>query len=198
MSENRNKNEKPDGESCFYGIASLVFLVVILIFIGGIIDATVGPKSTENEGIAVVEVTEVVSEAESVVTESLTEPSSVVLSKGELIAKGEHVFTVNCASCHQQGGVGKAGFAPSIRNRDFLAIASDEFIRKTIIAGRPGTSTPARADLPEQDIDSIIAYLRSLEVENLQRVYVDEKVHFSGDVDKGSEAYALFMCVLSW
>ena len=44
--------------------------------------------------------------------------------------RGREVFEANCAACHQKDGTGTVGLAPSIRNRDFLAIASDEFIKK--------------------------------------------------------------------
>lgn len=46
---------------------------------------------------------------------------------------GEVHFNINCSACHQVGG--KVGFAPAIRNPDFLAIASDDFIRETIHEG---------------------------------------------------------------
>ena len=64
--------------------------------------------------------------------------------------RGRMQFDANCVACHQPGGVGKVGFAPSIRNRDFLAIASDDFIRTTIQKGRLGTAMVPRADLSAQ------------------------------------------------
>ncbi len=105
---------------------------------------------------------------------------------------GEVIFNKNCSACHQKGGVGKVGLAPSIRNRDFLAIASDEFIRTTIKSGRPGTSMPSRSDLKNSEIDQIIAYLRSLPVANPIKVTVDWKKKISGNVSEGSKKFATF------
>lgn len=98
-------------------------------------------------------------------------------------------FQINCAGCHQTGGVGKVGFAPAIRNRDFLALASDEFIKTTVQKGREGTGMVARPDLPEQTLNDIIAYLRELPVANPVAVTVDPSITFHGDAEKGSALY---------
>jgi cytochrome c oxidase cbb3-type subunit 3 len=98
-------------------------------------------------------------------------------------------FTVNCAPCHQAGGVGKPGFAPSVRNRDFLALASDDFIRQTIHDGRAGTGMLPRPDLPKQTVNDIIAYLRALPIPNPVAIKVDPTLKFSGDAAHGSSLF---------
>jgi cytochrome c553 len=90
------------------------------------------------------------------------------------------------------GGEGKIGFAPSIRNRDFLALASDDFIRSTVHNGRSGTAMMPRPDLSEQVVDDIIAYLRDLSVENRVDIDVDPALSFEGDASKGSEMYSRY------
>jgi cbb3-type cytochrome c oxidase subunit III len=105
---------------------------------------------------------------------------------------GEVQFTVNCAPCHQAGGVGKVGFAPSIRNRDFLALASDEFIRNTVRSGRPGTGMLPRPDLPEQTLLDILAYLRALPVVNPVEVAVDTSRKITGDAKLGETQFGIF------
>ena len=105
---------------------------------------------------------------------------------------GRKIFEVDCASCHLQNGEGRIGLAPSIRNRDFLAIASDEFIKSTIILGRPGTSMLPRPDLSEDEIDHIIAFLRSLPVPNPVEISVDPNKTFAGDPTAGGTKYALY------
>ena len=95
-------------------------------------------------------------------------------------------------ACHQQGGTGKMGFAPSIRNRDFLAIASDDFIRKTIHNGRAGTAMVARPDLFEAVVGDIIAYLRALPVENPISVDIDPDKVVQGDVIAGAEKFEIY------
>ncbi|MBT5815084.1 MAG: c-type cytochrome [Opitutales bacterium] len=107
-------------------------------------------------------------------------------------AKGEAAFNINCAACHQSGGTGKAGFAPSIRNQDFLAIASDSFIKDTISKGRPGTSMIGRPDISDTVLNDIIAYLRSIPMGAVQDVKVDPTLVFHGDADKGEQTYSNF------
>lgn len=108
-------------------------------------------------------------------------------------AAGERVFNIHCAQCHQTGAVGQVGYAPSIRNRDFLALASDDFIRRTIQGGRPGTAMSPRPDLLDEEIDGIIAYLRSLPAATGRpRVTVDWETRFEGDASAGGVKYAAY------
>ncbi len=105
---------------------------------------------------------------------------------------GRELFVTNCAACHQTDGAGQAGLAPSIRNRDFLAIADDDFIRKTVLLGRPGTAMIARPDLSPRDLDHIIAFLRALPVENPVSIIVDPDKTISGDAVAGSTMFGTF------
>jgi len=105
-------------------------------------------------------------------------------------ATGQVHFNINCSACHQLGGVGKVGFAPSIRNQDFLALASDDFIRKTIHEGRTGTGMLARPDLPQQVVNDIIAYLRALPVTREVKFSVDPSRQYSGDAAAGRTNFA--------
>lgn len=110
-------------------------------------------------------------------------------TKDQLIVKGKSLYTMNCSPCHQADGKGKPGFAPSIINRDFLAIASNSFIRNTITHGRPGTSMPARPDLEKTSIKAIISYMRSMPVKNPIRVEVNHNFEATGSVAKGKSSY---------
>jgi len=107
---------------------------------------------------------------------------------------GEMHFQANCAACHQADGKGLPGFAPSIRNRDFLAIGSDTFIKDTIRNGRPGTSMVQRPDLSDQTLDDIIAYLRALPVTTELHITVDPSKDLAslGSAEAGYEKYALY------
>lgn len=106
--------------------------------------------------------------------------------------KGKAIFAINCSPCHQVDGAGKPGLAPSIRNRDFLAIASDEFIRNTVGKGRVGTAMVPRPDLNDETVGHIIAFLRSLEVTNPITIDVDNSITFSGDTADGKIKYATY------
>ena len=118
------------------------------------------------------------------------EPSGVYRDPNPALG-GTH-FTIHCAPCHQVGGEGKIGFAPSIRNRDFLAIASDEFIAKTVHDGRAGTGMLPRPDLSDQTVADIISYLRALPVSVPIEVHVDSDKTFSGDLTAGEGKYQIF------
>lgn len=117
--------------------------------------------------------------------------ASTPLRPGNAQAGKVH-FDVNCAACHQSGGIGKVGFAPAVRNVDFLAIASDEFIRETIVKGRPGTGMLARPDLPPQTVVDIIAYLRSVRGARDQLISMDPNRLRRGDADKGATTFATY------
>ena len=105
---------------------------------------------------------------------------------------GEALFQVHCVVCHGSEARGRVGLAPSIRNRDFLALASDTFIRETITQGRPGTAMMARPDLAGPATDAIIAYLRSLHVENPLTIQVDWNLKYEGNQAQGSEKFFVY------
>lgn len=121
-----------------------------------------------------------------------TQPVAEVVERSGDSAKGEAAFNINCTACHQPGGTGKPGFAPSIRNQDFLAIASDSFIKDTISKGRPGTSMIGRPDLSDTVLNDIIAYLRSIPMGVVHDVKVDPTLVFHGDAEKGEQTYSNF------
>ncbi|MCP4213514.1 MAG: c-type cytochrome [bacterium] len=84
------------------------------------------------------------------------------------IKEGESLFKSMCVGCH--GKYGQGGVGPGILNRDFLAAASDEYIRKSIADGRRNTpmiswshTREGLARLEPRDIDNLTAYARSME-----------------------------------
>ncbi len=87
----------------------------------------------------------------------------------EFAADGETLFAAFCSGCHGPGGLGRRlpGLVsfPSVANPDFLALAPDELLEKTIAEGRPGRRMPGwrRPDgLREDEIRAVVAYLRQL------------------------------------
>jgi len=102
---------------------------------------------------------------------------------------GKMHFDANCVPCHQPGGVGKSGFAPSIRNRDFLDLASDDLIRKTVKQGRLGTAMLPRPDLSDQVVGNIIAYLRSVPTKTAPPIALDHEKELKGDSQLGNEKF---------
>ena len=84
-------------------------------------------------------------------------------SSAERIAMGQQTFAM-CAGCHGPDGEGRAGMGPSLVSSSFLAAASDDFLTRTIAKGRAGTTMiPWGAMLSDEQITSVVVYLRSLD-----------------------------------
>ena len=105
-------------------------------------------------------------------------------------SKGRRTFTGVCAQCHGAAGVGR--IAPAIGNRDFLLVASDDFIKETAAYGRSGTGMKGNlkgqagtASLDDQQLNNVVAYLRSLQDEpQLPSVSLTQ-----GDISLGRENF---------
>lgn len=75
--------------------------------------------------------------------------------------RGAVIYDAQCKSCH--GTREERGTAPHLANANFLAAASDPFIRYAVATGRPGTRMVGFADrLDGAAIDDVVAYVRSL------------------------------------
>lgn len=80
---------------------------------------------------------------------------------------GKGLYMGLCAPCHAADGTGYAAdHAPSLVNKTFLESATDEFLRKSIGAGRPGTSMAAYSKsrggpLDDLGVAKIVTYLRA-------------------------------------
>ena len=94
------------------------------------------------------------------------------LGERDFATDGESLFGVFCAACHGPRGEGRrfptlASTFPAIGEPEFLAIVSDDFLRKTLMNGRPGRRMPAwgtkDGGLRPEEIDALIGYLRSLQ-----------------------------------
>ncbi len=88
----------------------------------------------------------------------------------EFATDGATLYGTFCAACHGPNGEGMrypgAPAFPAIGNPDFLAIASDQFVRATVSHGRPGRRMPAWGDkdggLRPAEIDAVVAHVRAL------------------------------------
>lgn len=83
-------------------------------------------------------------------------------------AHGRRIFESTCAGCHGQKG--KGGEGPALNNRVLLESSTDTYLVETIGRGRRGTAmagflepSPVRPALTRADIESLVAFLRSLE-----------------------------------
>lgn len=74
---------------------------------------------------------------------------------------GQDLFERTCAVCHGNGGEGSAT-RPALNEGSNAASLSDEQIRGVISVG-PGAMPGFSSRLSEEQIDSLIAYLRRLQ-----------------------------------
>jgi len=103
---------------------------------------------------------------------------------------GKALFQKNCAACHGADGAGGHGtgvtfsrprdlpiLAPALNNRGFLAAASDEMIKHTLMNGREGTPMISflKAGLSESDINDVVSYVRSFQSHLPHRPTADSK-----------------------
>ncbi|HBY59346.1 MAG TPA: hypothetical protein DEH78_05960 [Solibacterales bacterium] len=82
--------------------------------------------------------------------------------------EGKRIFETACAGCH--GERGRGGEGPALSNKILHASATDTYLVETIARGRRGTSmgaflepSPSRPTLTRGEIESVVAYLRTLE-----------------------------------
>jgi cytochrome c oxidase cbb3-type subunit 3/ubiquinol-cytochrome c reductase cytochrome c subunit len=111
----------------------------------------------------------------------------------EVERHGGEVYARMCSVCHGAAGEGyKADDAPAIAHPDFLASASDAFLRDSIVNGRQGTTMSAwgverGGPLVRSDVDAVIAFMRAWD--DKPRAKLDERP-LAGDTLRGQLAYA--------
>ncbi len=105
---------------------------------------------------------------------------------------GKNAFEINCASCHQTDATGLVGVAPSLRSPEFLSLATDGFIRRTVRRGRVGTTMVPRRGITNWELDGIVEYLRSLPGNDRMTLKVNEDVTYTGDPTFGGQNFATY------
>ncbi len=88
--------------------------------------------------------------------------------------KGRVIYRGQCAACH--GNRGQGGIGVALRSPSFLAVASDEFLRDSIVFGRANTAMPSWKDLGDQQVSDLLAYIRSWQLENSRKQEVLTKL----------------------
>jgi cytochrome c oxidase cbb3-type subunit III len=99
--------------------------------------------------------------------------------------RGEAVYGTYCASCHGPNGAGGEK-ASSIVNGSYLALVSDQYLRITVIVGRPELGAPDwRNDVPgrpmsSQEVSDVVAWLSA------QRPMFSVKPYLSSSAEHGA------------
>lgn len=103
---------------------------------------------------------------------------------------GEVLYKQSCMACH--GAEGEGGVGAQLANPVFLDSVSDEFLYRTIAYGKPDTAmrgflkdgaSGALTPMSTQDIDHLIAYLRSWQLRT--RVYPLKRTWHSTSIARG-------------
>ncbi len=101
------------------------------------------------------------------------------------IEHGKALFKSKCANCHGDHGQGGKGtgvtfsrprdlsiIPPALNNPGFLASASDEMIKHTLMTGRKNTPMNSflKQGLSESDINDVVAYIRQFETKQIPKL----------------------------
>jgi mono/diheme cytochrome c family protein len=111
-------------------------------------------------------------------------PSYTAQAAGDA-QRGADVYRTACSSCH--GVDGRGGKASSIVDGSYLALASDQDLRMTVILGRPSLGAPDwRGDLPgrplaEQEISDVVAWLAAQRAANPGQPYPASTMNRAAD-----------------
>jgi mono/diheme cytochrome c family protein len=106
-------------------------------------------------------------------------PSYAATSAGD-IHRGEAVYQTFCQSCHGTDGRGGPK-GSAITNDSFLALASDQYLRTIVIAGRPDLGAPdwrgylAERLMSDQEVTDVVSWLASQRVAAPGQPYVTER-----------------------
>jgi cytochrome c oxidase cbb3-type subunit 3 len=99
---------------------------------------------------------------------------------------GKALFRSNCAFCHGVTGVGGRG--PSLLTARVAQGTSDSDLERIIQKGIAGTSMPAFESIEGDDLNKLIAHIRSLSSSGAVAAPV------SGDAKHGAQVYAANAC----
>ncbi len=101
---------------------------------------------------------------------------------------GQTLYNANCVMCHGSDGAGDLG--PSLNTQAFLTVVSDRYLVETLIAGRSGTGMPSWRHLSDEDVASIVRFMRTWQTEpSKTTAWHDQRVE-RGDWDAGRHLFA--------
>ncbi len=104
----------------------------------------------------------------------------------EAVEAGKTAFMM-CVGCHGMEGEGKVGVGPRLNSQNYLAAASNEYFKQTLMTGREGTNMMAfGANMPAGQADAVVSYIRSWQ--STPGLELDESP-LKGDVATGEKLF---------
>ena len=109
------------------------------------------------------------------------------------LARGQELYVQFCDFCHGDNGEGYlADNANALSNQNFLATASDEFLRSSIVQGRPGTPMSgwgqvAGGPLDDAQVADLIAFIRQWQT--VPSVVLSDTTAVEGVATRGTGVY---------
>lgn len=100
-------------------------------------------------------------------------------------ADGAKLYSEHCAVCHGENGTGGIGVPLSLPS--FQATIDDDYIRQTILHGRPGRVMPAYDFLSKAEVEALVSYIRSW---NKGKPLTFSKAPVEGDAKHGAKLFA--------
>lgn len=100
-------------------------------------------------------------------------------------ADGATLYAEHCSVCHGETGAGGIGVPLSLPS--FQAAIDDDYIRQTILHGRPGRVMPSYAYLGKDKVEALVRYVRSW---NKAKPLTFSKAPINGDASRGAKLYA--------
>lgn len=100
---------------------------------------------------------------------------------------GAELYGRHCAACHGTGGRGGVGTPLALH--DFLASVSDSYLRKTILAGRPGRVMPGHDFLSAAEVDAVVTHMRGWMAPGTA-IPAEDPVPVTGDRVRGQALFA--------
>lgn len=85
-----------------------------------------------------------------------------MMSKDELMSRGQQVYTTHCTVCHQATGEGLPGTFPALKGGKIATGPVQGHLHIVLNGGRPGTAMPAFAkQLTDADIAAVVTFERN-------------------------------------
>jgi cytochrome c oxidase subunit 2 len=91
---------------------------------------------------------------------ALADDPAKVWQLADLVARGEKVYSANCAVCHQASGLGSGPFKPLVGSAVVLNADKGTQIT-TLLNGVAGTAMPAWKQLSDTELAAVITYTKN-------------------------------------